>query len=110
MKRCLFIITVLSVHLLSGNIYAQDLIVNKSVTGVCYAGNRTTKLYVPPPRDFIDKSQGKGGGTIKAYYNGFSEETITAFEYALRILESILPPGTKTTVIANWTRITNRIH
>ncbi len=107
MRQCLFIISVLSGLLFPASILSQELISNKSVTGICYAGKRTTKLYVPPPRDFLEKSQGKGGGTIKAYYNGFSAEAVTSFEYAMRILESILPAGTKTSVVANWTKITS---
>jgi hypothetical protein len=71
---------------------------------VCYAGNKSTKIYVPPPADFLKKSSAKGG-TIKVYYTGFSDQTITAFDYAIKILESILPAGTKTTVLANWAKI-----
>ncbi|HOW41505.1 MAG TPA: hypothetical protein PL123_13240, partial [Bacteroidales bacterium] len=84
MRQCLFIISVLSGLLFPANILSQELISNKSVTGICYAGKRTTKLYVPPPRGFMEKSQGKEGGTIKAYYNGFSAEAVTSFEYAMR--------------------------
>ena len=40
---------------------AQKLISNSSVTGVCYAGNKIKRVYIPPPDVFYKKSGLKGG-------------------------------------------------
>lgn len=83
---------------------AQELIYNKSVTGVCYAGNKTTRIFVPPPQKFIKNDRSKGGGSITVYYTGFTSQAIKAFDYAISILESILPADAKITVMAVWER------
>lgn len=88
-------------------VHAQELIYNKSITGVCYAGNKTSRIYIPPPEKFLKDRGAKGGGTITVYYSGFSTPAEMAFEYAISILESILPAGTTTTVIASWEKIDN---
>ena len=41
---------------------AQDLISNSSVTGVCYAGNKIKRIYIPPPDEFYKKAGSKSGG------------------------------------------------
>ncbi|MBI5009509.1 MAG: hypothetical protein HZB98_07660 [Bacteroidia bacterium] len=84
------------------SLYSQDLIYNKSVTGVCYAGSKTSRIYIPPPGKFLNNRDGKGTGSITVYYSGFNAEALTAFEYAVSILESILPEDTRTTISANW--------
>jgi hypothetical protein len=85
---------------------SQDLIPNSSVTGVCYAGNKINRIYIPPPDVFYQKAGSKGAGSIEVYYCGFSNEAITAFEYAVSILEAMLPADTKMTIQANWQNIT----
>lgn len=85
---------------------AQVLIKNTSVTGVCYAGTKVTRQYTPPPSAFFTKGS-KGGGDITVYYTGFSASAKTAFEYAVSILESVLPPDTKLTILASWERLSN---
>ncbi len=101
MKRPLFfcLILVLYIPLLS---HSQDLIYNKSVTGVCYAGNKTTRIFIPPPQKFLRNDGKKGGGTITVYYYGFNAEAKAAFDYAISILETMLPADTRTTVLAYW--------
>ncbi len=86
-------------------ITAQGLISNRSVTGVCYAGTKVNRIYIPPPKSFLERSESKGGGKITVIYSGFSAEARTAVEYAVNILESLLPPDIKITIRASWTRI-----
>jgi len=86
---------------------AQELISNKSVTGVCYAGNRVNRIYIPPPKSFRTKSDSKGGGKIFVIYSGFSSEPKTAVEYAVQILESVLPSDLKMTIKASWSTISS---
>jgi hypothetical protein len=105
MKRIFFIYLILFLSLLLDPLYAQDLIYNKSVTGVCYAGNKTTRVYIPPPEKFLKNRGSKRGGSITVYYSGFSTPAEEAFEYAISILETMLPVGT--TVVASWEKIDN---
>ena len=107
MNRAVISYTVLFLLLFTSTGNAQELIYNKSVTGVCYAGNKTTRIYVPPPKIFLEKDRTKGGGSITVYYSGFSNQAKAAFEYAISILESLLPAGTNTTVLATWGKIEN---
>ena len=48
-------------------VISQKLISNSSVTGVCYAGNKINRIYIPPPDEFFKKSGGKGGASITVY-------------------------------------------
>jgi hypothetical protein len=86
-------------------IQSQKLVSNSSVTGVCYAGNKVKRIYIPPPDSFLKKSPAKGGGSVTIFYTGFSSQAQAAMEYAKAILESMLPPDTKLTVLASWERI-----
>ena len=87
-------------------INAQQLIRNSMVTGVCYAGNKINKIYIPPSKEFFKKAGQKGGATVTFYYSGFSPTAITAMEFAGSILEAILPSDVHITVVATWTNIT----
>jgi hypothetical protein len=86
-------------------VQAQKLIPNSSVTGVCYAGNKINRIYIPPPDSFFKKSGSKSGGSITVYYTGFSSQGIAAVEYAVSILETMLPADTKMTIKASWEKI-----
>jgi hypothetical protein len=81
---------------------AQKLIKNSSVTGVCYAGNKVTKMYIPPPKEFFAKRGSKSGGTITVYYTGFSSQAKAALDFATSILETMLPADAKFTINATW--------
>lgn len=94
----LFFFPVLSVN-------AQELISNRSVTGVSYAGNKVNKIYVPPPKSFFDHAGSKGGGKITVFYSGFSAEARVAVDFAVKVLESVLPSDLKMTIRASWTNI-----
>jgi hypothetical protein len=86
-------------------IKSQDLISNSSVTGICYAGNKVNRIYIPPPDEFLKKSASKGRGSVTIYYNGFSSQAKIAMEYAASILETMLPDDAKITILASWEKI-----
>src|SRR5512133_1232148 len=88
-------------------IHGQDIIPNTEITGVSYAGKNVKRIYIPPPDEFTKKGA-KGGGNITVYYTGFSTAAQAAFEYAISILESLLPAGTDMTVLAKWESLTNK--
>lgn len=94
----LFIISVV-------DIMAQKLISNSSVTGVCYAGTKVNRIYIPPPKGVIERIGSKGGGTINVNYSGFTPSAQTAVEYAVGILEAMLPADANVSVKASWTKI-----
>jgi hypothetical protein len=84
---------------------AQDLISNSSVTGVCYAGNKIKRIYIPPPDEFYKKAGSKSGGSITIYYIGFPDQVKTAVEFAASVLETMLPADAKVTILASWEKI-----
>ena len=87
-------------------IKAQNLTRNPLITSVCYAGNKVTKIYIPPSKEFYKKAGLKGGASVTFYYTGFSASVITAMEFAGSIIEAMLPPDVHLTVLATWTNIT----
>jgi hypothetical protein len=86
---------------------AQELISNKAVTGICYAGDKVNRIYIPPPKGFRAMADSKGGGKIIVIYSGFSAESKAAVEYAVKILEAVLPSDLKMTIKASWSKISN---
>jgi hypothetical protein len=106
MKKELLYLIFLSSLTLVLPLDGQDLISNSSVTGVCYAGKKINRIFIPPPKEFFRKSATKGGGSITIYYTGFPSQAEAAVEYARTILESMLPPDTKLTILASWEKIT----
>ena len=82
-------------------LYSQDVIRNSSITGICYAGNKVNRIFIPPPKDYFLKS-GRKGATIKVYYSGFTSAPKAAFERAVSILSSLLPGNASFTVRATW--------
>lgn len=105
MKRFLSLLTGFLIFNSILPLRAQDLIKNSSVTGVCYAGNKINRFYIPPPAEFFRKSGSKNGASITAYYTGFSSQAKVASEYAISILEKMLPSDAKLSVNASWEKI-----
>jgi hypothetical protein len=105
MKRVFSLLLVFMIFCLNLQLKAQDLIKNSSVTGTCYAGNKINKFYIPPPDEFFKKSGSKNGGSITVYYTGFSAQATAAMEYAVLILEKMLPSDAKFTIRASWEKI-----
>jgi hypothetical protein len=88
------------------NLKAQELIKNSLITGVCYAGNKVKRIYIPPPDEFYRKAGTKGIAKINVYFSGFPANAVKPVEYAVSILETLLPPNTNVTILATWTNIT----
>ena len=84
---------------------AQNLKSNSFITGVCYAGNKVNRMYIPPPANYFKNRDSKGGASIDVIYNGFSTQAKVPVEKAVAILESLLSPEVKMTVVANWIKI-----
>jgi hypothetical protein len=106
MKKHLFFLICLLVVTSFAPVLSQKSISNSSVTGVCYAGNKSNRIYVPPPDEFYKKAGSKGGASITVLYSGFTSQARAAVHYAVSILESILPADTKFTISASWEQIT----
>ena len=105
MKRTNFIYIFLLLILSVFSLYGQKIERNSSVTGVCLAGNKVKRIYIPPPDNFLKKSFSKGSASVTFYYSGFSTAAKVPMEYAASILESVLPPGTKVTILATYAKI-----
>jgi hypothetical protein len=107
MKKHLWFFTSLFIVASLNPVVSQKLKSNTAVTGVCYAGNKVNRIYIPPPADFFKKSAEKGGASITVKYTTvFPSSAEAAVEYAVSILETILPADTKITIAASWEIIT----
>lgn len=107
MRKKIFLIPSLLLFLNIFSAYAQELVPNHAVTSVCYAGDKVTRIYIPPPKEFFTRAGSKSGGKITVYYSGFSEEAKHAMEFAVSILETMLPSDLKMTIRASWTKISS---
>lgn len=87
-------------------LYGQSYVRNTSVTGICYAGKNINRVYIPPPSAFFKKGRATGGASITVYYTGFTTQAKNAMDYAVGILESVLPQDTKFSIAATWEKIT----
>jgi hypothetical protein len=105
MRKQLLLIFVALIILPGHSLLGQKVIRNSAVTGVCYAGTKVNRIYIPPPDDFYRKSGSKKGGSIDVFYVGFSAQARAATEYAVSILEKLLPADAKVTIAASWERI-----
>jgi len=105
MRKSTFLLIILFFFISVIQAHSQKLIPNTTISGVCYAGDKVTRIYIPPPDEFFRKSGSKGGGSITIYYSGFTNAAKTAVEFAKSILETQLPAGTKITMIASWEKI-----
>ena len=109
MKKLIFILSFLffSLNRVS-ELNAQELVLNSSVTSVCYGSNKINRVSIPPPKEFYEKRGTKGIASVTIYYlNSFSAAAYQAMEYAASILETILPPDTKLTIQAYYDKISS---
>jgi hypothetical protein len=72
---------------------------------ICYAGNKITRIYIPPPPKHL-RAKGSKGATIKVTYIGFTTAAKTAMEHAVSILSEQLPAGVLINVTATWMQMT----
>jgi hypothetical protein len=84
---------------------AQKLIKNSYITGVCYAGKDINRMYIPPPKEFFNNGRTAGGGIITVNYTGFSSQAKAAVDYAVHVLEKLLPSDTRFKIDATWQKI-----
>jgi len=105
MKRFLSFVSSLLILIQFLPLKAQELVKNSKPTGICYAGKKVNKIYIPPPDEFFRKSGSKNGGSVTIYYTGFSAQAKTAMNYAASILGKMLPSDAKVTVQATWEKI-----
>ena len=106
MKKLVLLITGILLTTSVFELLAQVLIPNSSVTGVCYAGNKVNRIYIPPPKKFRESKDSKGGGSIIVFYTGFPDQVRVATDYAISILKAMLPSDAKITINATWEKIT----
>ena len=102
MKKSVFFAAVFFILFSLINLRAQNIIQNHSITGICYAGSKINRIYVPPPKDFTRRLASKSGGPITLVYSGVPEEGKIAVNYAIKIIESMLPSDIKLTIKASW--------
>jgi hypothetical protein len=88
---------------------SQELIKNSRITGICYAGNKVKKIYIPPPDKFLQKDGSKSGGTINVYYSNTPAYIVTAIDYAASVLESLLPQDVEITVLVSTVNMSSGI-
>jgi hypothetical protein len=109
MKK-LILFTVLIILIPAVHLHSQYLLKNSRITGVCYAGNKVKRIYIPPPKSFFQREARKGTGcSITIYYTDVPAWGKTVVNYAASILESILPPDTKITAIVSAGSMTSGV-
>ena len=106
MKKLIYLVTGLLILPLNYSVKAQKFINTKEISGRCYAGNKVSRVYIPPPDNFLKASPSKGGGSITVNYTGFTSQAKAAMEYAISILKTMLPADTKFTIDATLAKIT----
>ncbi len=103
-SRRVIILMVLTAFL-SASVQSQEVIRKNIPAGVCYAGKKVNRIYIPPPKEFYITDKSKGAD-ITVIYSGFTTTTQAAFENAVSILASILPSDAHFTIKANLEAIT----
>jgi hypothetical protein len=100
-KKGLLIITAVLLLFPVRYISGQSLVFKGRPVSISIAGKGVNKIYVPPPKEFYNRS-GSKGATIKVYYQGFTSAPKAAFEYAISILSSLLSDDVHFTIRATW--------
>jgi hypothetical protein len=97
-KLCLF--TGFIFIITSLNLNSQTLVKNSDITSICYAGDKVKKIYIPPPKNFFQTETLKGQrASITLYYTDVPAWGRTAVNFAVSILESLLPPDIEMTAV-----------
>jgi len=103
-----FLLSVCFTAVLLTPVLPQVLKSDRHVAGVSYAGTRVNRMYLPPPKEFFIKRDAKGGAEITVTYSNFPVTVKKAIDYAVSIMETLLPEDTRISVSATWKRITQR--
>jgi hypothetical protein len=85
---------------------AQSFVPPSSSLKICYAGDKVTRIYIPPPAK-SSRAKGSKGAAITVTYTGFNPDAKAAMEYAVSILSSILPTDINIYVKASWIQMTD---
>lgn len=88
-----------------GETEGQELIKNTRVTGYSLAGNKVNRIYIPPPKEFFNRIDSKAGGNINVKYTDVTSDVRKPVDYAVSILESLLPEDAKFTINITWRNI-----
>lgn len=104
MKKLLFFLGIVFFLMEYAEGQKVKLKTNTDVTGICYAGKKEKKIYIPPPDEFFKKGETKGA-SITAYYTGFTAQSKSAVDYAISILKSLLPADTKMTLKVSYEKL-----
>lgn len=104
-RRGLFIATLIVLTASSG-LYGQKMSGRHLFTGSTYGSGKVNRIYIPPPEGFLKNRDKKGGASINVYYTGFTATAKNAVEYAVSILESVLPDDVNISIVASWKNIT----
>lgn len=98
MKR-LIVISAILLLISTVRLYPQYLVRSGEITSVCYAGDKVKKMFIPPPKEFFEVMAGKANkADITVYYSDVPAWVKTPVNYAVSILESILPADLRMTV------------
>lgn len=76
---------------------------------VCYASDHVEKSYIPPPPEFLLKSNGDKKSDIIVSYSLFPANAKEAFEYAVSIWEHIIESDIPIYIEARWRTMDNNI-
>jgi hypothetical protein len=88
------------------DLYSQRLMRNTSVTGVTLGSNKVNRIYIPPPKEYFMKMGQKGGASLTVQYINCPETVVTSVNFAVSILEKMLPDDTRSKIIVTWKKIT----
>lgn len=101
-------LSVLLTIVLLAPVLPQVLKSDRRITVVSYAGTKVNRIYLPPPKEFFYKKDSKGGAEISVTYYNFPLTARKSVDYAVSILQTLLPAGTRISVSATWKRINER--
>ena len=104
MKNILFLLVIYSlIGIHFAHAYDESKIRKLKVPHpVCYASENVEKSYIPPPPEFLLKSNGDKKSEIIVSYSLFPANAKEAFEYAVSIWEQIIESDVPIYVEARW--------
>lgn len=88
-----------------GETEAQELLRNSAITGYSLAGNKINRIYIPPPKEFFDRVESKAPGKIDLIYTNVPSDVRVPVNFAVSILESLLPEDAGFTINVTWRNI-----
>jgi hypothetical protein len=76
-----------------------------------YAGGQGTGIYVPPPKEFLQRRNQRttANDLFNVTYNGFPDSVRQAFQFALDIWATLVTSEVPITVEANWVQMESSV-